>query len=79
MALTSDLGSGYPDILVGWRGMNFWFECKDPNQPPSKRKLTDDEKDFHLAWSGQIAVIETVEDALDVMCLGASRPELDKE
>ena len=79
VAMTSNLGTGYPDILVGWRDRNFWFELKDPNQPPSKKKLTDDEKDFHLAWSGQIAVIETVEDALDVMCLGASRPELDKE
>ena len=68
---TSNLGSGFPDILVGFRGLNYLFEVKDGNQPPSKRKLTDDEKDFILAWGGQVSVIETSQDALDFMCLGA--------
>lgn len=63
----ADLGSGCGDLLVGWRGRNFFFEVKDPNQPPSKRKLTDDEKAFHYAWQGQISVIETVEEAFQVM------------
>jgi hypothetical protein len=66
---TSNLGSGFPDILVGFQGSNWLFEIKDPNQPPSKQKLTDDEKDFHLAWNGQVAVITSAEDAMDIMCL----------
>jgi hypothetical protein len=65
----SSLGSGYPDIAVGWHGANYFFEIKDPMQPPSKRKLTDDEKDFHLAWNGQVAVITSAESAMDIMCL----------
>ena len=69
----SNLGSGYPDIACGWRGANYFFEIKDPKQPPSARKLTDDEKDFHLAWSGQVAVITSTEEAMDIMCLGMTR------
>ena len=66
---TSNLGSGFPDILVGFRGHNWLFEIKDSNQPPSKQQLTDDEKDFHAAWNGQVAVITSAEDAMDIMCL----------
>lgn len=64
VAMTSDLGCGVPDILVGLRGVNVWAEIKDPNQPPSKRRLTPDEKEFHAAWKGQVCVIETAEELL---------------
>lgn len=64
---TSQLGDGFPDLVVGWRGKNFMFEVKDPTKKPSERKLTDDEKAFHFGWSGQVCIIESVEDALKVM------------
>lgn len=64
VAMTSNLGGGFPDILVGWRGVNVLAEIKDPNQPPSKRRLTPDEQEFHAAWKGQKCVIETAEDIL---------------
>ena len=66
---TANIGSGFPDLLVGWRGANWLFEVKDSNQPPSKQKLTDDEKDFHLAWNGQVAVITSAEQAMEIMTL----------
>lgn len=67
VAITSDLGEGYPDILVGLRGVNVLAEIKDPNQPPSKRKLTEDERRFHELWRGQICVIESAEDLLSAL------------
>jgi len=67
--VTSNLGTGAPDLLVGFRGVNYLFEIKDGTQPPSKRKLTEDEQDFHLMWDGQVAKVETVQDCLDIMCL----------
>jgi hypothetical protein len=76
--ILSGVGEGCPDLLVGFRGSNYLFECKDGTQPPSKKRLTEDEKAFHLTWDGQVAVVETVEDCFDRMCLGASRPEPDK-
>lgn len=69
VAMTSDLGCGFPDILVGLKGVNVLAEIKDPNQPPSKRRLTADEKDFHDSWRGQVCVIETAEDLLSKLVM----------
>jgi hypothetical protein len=58
------VGQGCPDILVGWRGMNTILEIKDGRKPPSARKLTDDQVIWHEGWRGQVAVVETVEQAI---------------
>ena len=58
------LGKGAPDILVGVQGRNLLFEIKDGAKVPSARKLTEDEAEFHAGWRGQVAVIESVDDAL---------------
>ena len=65
----ADLGKACPDILVGFRGENYLFEIKDWKQPPSKRRLTPDEKDWHLKWGGKVQVIETSAEALTAMGL----------
>ena len=57
------------DILVGVGGINYAFEIKDPSRPKSARKLSTGEQTFIDNWNGQIAVIETVEDALNAMNL----------
>ena len=66
---THVVGGGFPDIVVGYRGVNYLFEIKDPSQPPSRRKLTPEELAFHDGWGGQVAVVETVEDCVRVMGL----------
>jgi len=63
----AQIGRGVPDLLVGWRGKNFCFEVKDKSKKPSERELTTDEKAWHYAWTGQVCVIETVEDAFKVL------------
>ncbi len=60
----ADIGNGAPDLLIGFRGKNMLFEVKDGMQPPSKRRLTDDEKLFHSTWAGNILIVESVQDAL---------------
>lgn len=67
VASLASLGKGRPDILVGWKHRNFLFEIKDPTQKPSKRVLTQEEKDWHVVWCGQISVIETAEQAFAIM------------
>ena len=69
---TAGVGDGFPDICVGWRGQNYLLEIKDPKKIPSRRKLTPDEKEWHDRWGGQVAVVETFEDCLQV--LGVTRP-----
>lgn len=61
------VGQGCPDILVGFRKKCWLFEIKNPLLPPSQRKLTPDEKVFHETWRGQVAIIETFDDALKIM------------
>jgi hypothetical protein len=61
------LGSGAPDILCGFCGKNYLFEIKDPDKPPSKRKLTPDEEMFHNTWCGQVRVVMSLHDILGVL------------
>lgn len=58
------IGGGCPDILVGYRGRNIVMELKDGNKPPSARKLTADEIDWHSSWRGQVVIVETIEQAI---------------
>lgn len=57
------VGSGCPDLLVGRCGVNYLLEIKDGKKPPSCRKLTKDQVDFHAMWRGQVAVVTSVNEA----------------
>ena len=61
------LGRGVPDLLVGWRGVNLLLEVKDGNKIPSKRRLTEDEAKWHDAWRGQVATVNSVDEALALL------------
>lgn len=61
------VGQGFPDILVGFRGQNWLIEIKDGSQPPSKKRLTDDETDWHRKWNGQVAIVENDHQALQLI------------
>lgn len=59
---------GWPlDLLVGYRFHNFLIEVKDPAKPPSARKLTDEESDFFRDWRGQKRMVETSEEAIELV------------
>jgi len=62
----ANIGSGCPDILIGdpRTRTNLLAEIKDGSKPPSQRRLTADEQKWHDEWRGQVAVVESVEDAL---------------
>lgn len=62
VAVTSALGQGFPDIVVGFQGRNWLLEIKDPSKVPSKRRLTPDELAWHNDWRGSVHVVETFED-----------------
>ncbi|RKZ83553.1 MAG: hypothetical protein DRR19_18950 [Candidatus Parabeggiatoa sp. nov. 1] len=63
---TASQGNGFPDIVVGYRGINYLFEVKS-----SKGKLTPLEREFSDAWQGKYKVIRTVEEAF--VAVGAWR------
>jgi hypothetical protein len=58
------VGEGCPDLLVGFRGVNYLIEVKDWQNPPSKRQLNAVQEEWHGGWKGQVAKIETVDAAI---------------
>ena len=63
----SAVGSGCPDIAVGFQGRNFLIEIKDGNRSPSRRKLTPAQVDWHNEWMGQAVVVKCADEALGVI------------
>lgn len=60
----SGVGEGVPDLLCGWQGRNTLLEVKDGTLPPSKRRLTPEEKDWHDNWRGNVLIVESPEEAI---------------
>lgn len=60
------LGGGAADLLVAYRGRWHVAEVKNPDQPPSKRKLTPDEREWHDHFNpfAPVFIWETIEDAV---------------
>jgi len=67
------VGKGCPDLLVGYSGKNYLLEIKDGKKPPSKRALTPDQTAWHRAWRGHVAVVCSVDEALDVIWNDANK------
>ena len=60
--LTHTVGGGFPDLAVGRWGITCNVELKNPDKPPSQRKLTPAEREWHGAWKGCSMVAETAEE-----------------
>jgi hypothetical protein len=63
----SSVGRGCPDICVGYRGANFFFEIKNPKKPLADQGLTDDQKRFHLAWKGQVQKVFSLKEIITTL------------
>ena len=61
------VGQGVPDLLVGICGANYLVEVKDGSKSPSRRRLTDDEAEWHERWKGQVCTVETLDDVTRVV------------
>lgn len=59
VAITSMLGNGFVDLVLGFRGRNYLIELKDGNKSASRKRLTEDEKQFHDSWNGQVNKAES--------------------
>jgi hypothetical protein len=59
VAITSNIGNGFPDLLVKFRGTLYLMEIKSKGG-----KLTQDERDFFDEWQDVTTVIYSLDDAL---------------
>jgi hypothetical protein len=53
------VGSGCPDLLVGFRKKNYLLEIKTVTG-----KLTPDQVTWHEIWQGKVYVVRDIDDAL---------------
>ena len=51
---------GHDDILVGYRGVTYWFEIKQNEKSP----LTPSEKERKAEWRGQYSIVTSLDDIL---------------
>ena len=59
VAITSNLGGGFPDLLCKFRGTLYLLEVKSKGG-----RLTQEERDFFDDWQEVTTVVYTIEDAL---------------
>ncbi len=62
--ITSSLGDGFPDLVVSFLNRWFLIEIKDGDRPPSEKKLTPDEAEFHYKQRAPVFIVYTARDAL---------------
>jgi hypothetical protein len=53
---------GIPDLLVCFKNKLFLMEVKKP-----KAKLTPDQIKFHESWKGEIYIVRTVQEAIEIL------------
>jgi hypothetical protein len=63
------------DLIVGYRTYNFLIEVKDGSKPPSRRQKTDSQKQFFKTWRGQVRVVETPEEAIELVTHAYKSPQ----
>lgn len=64
------IGDGCPDLLVARPYYPHYLtllEVKNPEQMPSKQRLTMDQVEFHREWKSPIHIVTSVDEALDAV------------
>ena len=62
VAITSMLGKGFPDLVLGHQNKNYLIELKDGSKTKSRKTLTEDEAKFFNDWKGQVDKCESLDD-----------------
>ncbi len=70
VAITSDLGNGFPDLVVGYKGVNYLIEVKDGH----KAKFTKVQQNFHGTWRGQLVTFYSIDDAIKFLKDRSTQP-----
>lgn len=65
--ILSGIGKGCPDIVIGYKGINYLVEIKDGSKSLSQQKLTDAELRFFNTWRGQVCIIRSLDEIIKLL------------
>lgn len=61
--VASNVGDGFPDLVVGYRGVNYLFEIKSS----AKKKLTKAQKVFFQQWYGTVYRVDSFDEIFSII------------
>ena len=61
---TSGVGRGFPDLCVGYEGVNYFFEIKNPEY---STRLTQPETKFMQTWNGSYYVVTSADEIYNLI------------
>lgn len=62
VTITASVGSGFPDLVVGYRGLTTCIEIKMPGA-----HMTPDEAAWFEAWHGDAYIVSSADEAIQVV------------
>jgi len=62
--VTSQVGNGFPDLVVGWFGKNYLFELKNKD---TYGKLNTLQLIFRDRWKGSVFVVHSFDDIFNIL------------
>jgi len=71
MIATHQLGGGFPDLVIGYKGRNLLVEIKNPEWATRTElvdpfeMLTEDEESFLMQWEGEYIIAFDIDPILD--------------
>ena len=71
--ILAGVGCGCPDILIGWHNHNLLLEIKNP--AGRGNRLTEAETIWITSWQGQVAIVNSIDEALAVLYGSFDVPE----
>lgn len=60
------VGGGVPDILVGYRGVNYLMEIKTPRHT-TKAGTAARQQEWHASWRGSVYYVHTIDEAYSII------------
>lgn len=68
----ASVGQGMPDLICSNKRATWLCEVKDGTKPPSARRLTFAQVEFHASWRGQIYIVTSIDDVYDCVLNAAA-------
>lgn len=60
----SNMGYGFPDLIVARRGLNLLVEIKNPENRYGRRGLNKLQRSWANAWPASVYVLKTIDDVV---------------